>query len=110
MAVVTQKIDVGGLSTGALTIYTAPAGSTSSSIITAFTVHAAGVRDELKVHLVRSGDSVTSDNKIFDRAIAAGDTKNVPIVNQVLEEGDYLSVYSVIGSSLNVFGSIREVS
>jgi small-conductance mechanosensitive channel len=110
MAVIDQTIRAGGLATAALTVYTAPAGATSSSTITSFVVHAEGGRDQLKVHLVNSGDSVTSNNLIYDRAIADGETKFVPIVNQKLKAGDYISVYAVTGNRLNISGSVKEVS
>lgn len=110
MAVVKQTIDVGSLSTSALTIYTSPAGAASYSTIESLSVHAAGGRDQIKVHIVRSGGSVTADNLIFDRAIADGETRNIPLVNQVLKDGDFISVYAVTGSRLNLIGTIKEVS
>lgn len=110
MAVVEQTIDVGGLSTSNLTVYTAPAGSTSSSRITALSVHAQGGRDQLEVYLVRSGDSVSASNIIYDRAIAEGETKSIPLVNQTLKDGDYLVLRAVTGSILNIKGTIKEVS
>lgn len=111
MAVTTETIDVPALSTSALTVYTAPAGASSYSTVQSFAVHATGGRDQLKVHLVRSGDSVTSSNIIFDRAIAEGETRVVTaMANQVLKAGDYISVYSVTGSILNIKGAVREVS
>lgn len=110
MAVTDQKIRVEQLAAAQLTVYTAPSGTTSSSKITSFTAHANGGRDVLNVHLVNSGDTAVAGNRVFSRAIPDGDTASIPIVNQVLKDGDFIVVSAESGSVLNIVGSVRETT
>ena len=108
MAITNKTITAGALSSSPAPVYTAAFSSTASAKITSLTAYASGGIDQLNIHIVRSGDSLTSDNLFFSRDIADGETRPIPLVNQVLKNGDTIQAYTVTGGIINLTGAVRE--
>lgn len=111
MAINFKSIEVSQVSASLLAAYTAPAGAEGTySQIRAFTV-AAEDRDTLEVYIVESGGTATTNNRFYNKTIAAGESKQLTaLINHILKPGDFISVRAVTGARLNLKITVKEVS